>query len=270
MFGDTFDFDVQHQFSLGQRQDFVWGVGYRISQDVVTNTFTTAVTPNRFDLEIINAFLQDEITLIPKQLKVILGTKVSYNTFTDLEYQPNVRALWKFHPQHSVWGAVSRAVRLPSRFDRDGRLNVAAAPGVPTLVSVLGNESLQPEEVVAYELGYRAFPFEKVSVDVAAFYNVYRNLFTNETQTTFVETTPLPAHLLVSTKAGNQMNGNSYGIEVATQWQALSQWRLHMNYSWMRLELRPDGSSTDTLSPGKAGNNPRHQVKIRSVYDLPP
>lgn len=268
---DTFDLDVQHQFALGQRQEFVWGFGYRISQDVITNTFTTAVNPNRFDFEIINGFIQDEISIIPDQFRLILGTKVSYNTYTDLEFQPNVRVLWKFHPQHVVWGAVSRAVRLPSRFDRVGTLNVAAIPGgTPTLISVFGNGSLEPEEVVAYELGYRTVPLEKISVDIAAFFNVYRKLFTNEAQPfmPFV-TTPLPAHSLISTQTGNRLNGHTYGVEVATRWQASSRWDLRVNYTWVQLNLTADASNSDTLASKRAGDSAKHQFQIRSIYDLP-
>jgi iron complex outermembrane recepter protein len=266
---DTFDLDAHHQFDLGNRQQIVWGLGYRLSQDQITNSFTTAVNPNRFDLEILNAFVQDEISLIPNQLRVTLGTKVSYNTFTDLEFQPNVRALWKPHPSHTLWGAVSRAVRLPSRMDRAGRFNVAAFPGAPTLVSVLGNGSLESEEVVAYELGYRSFPLKDVSVDVAAFYNVYRKLLSNETQPTIFEMFPAPAHLRRSTATANRLNGNSYGIEIATRWQALPPWKIHVNYTWLRLELSPDSQGADTASANETGNSPRHQIQVRSLYDLP-
>ena len=72
-------------------------------------------TPPSVDDSLYTAFLQDEISLIPKRLTLTLGTKLQHNPYTGLEVQPNTRLLWAPREKTSVWGAVSRAVRLPSR-----------------------------------------------------------------------------------------------------------------------------------------------------------
>ena len=47
------------------------------------------------------------------------GTKVEHNDFSGVEIQPTGRISWQPTPSHSAWGAVSRAVRVPTRLERD-------------------------------------------------------------------------------------------------------------------------------------------------------
>ncbi len=268
---DTIDFDIHHNFSVGSSHDMQWGIGYRYSQDVIGNTFTIALDPKRFALQIFNGFIQDTITLIPEKLRIIAGTKVSSNSYSGLEYQPNGRVIWNLHSQHTLWGAVSRAVRLPSRIERDGRTNVAATSGIPfpTVVSLMNNDNFKPEEVLAYELGYRSVPLSTVSIDIATFYNVYRHLLTTESQTPLLEATPSPTHLVIPNQFQNRMNGNSYGVEIVSKWNVTQDWSLTGNYTWQRLRLRSDASSLNATASNATGNDPKHQFKIRSTYDLP-
>lgn len=268
---DTLDLDFQNKFQLGSSHDIVWGLGYRWSQDRIDNTFTVALDPDQFALKIFNGFVQDEITLVPNHLAVTVGTKASYNNYTKFEWQPNLRLLWKPHQQHTFWGAVSRAVRLPSRIEQDGRANVAAFSGMTgtSVVSLMNNSDFKSEEVLAYELGYRTVPISSVSIDIAGFYNVYRRLLSTETQPVFVETTPLPPHAVIPNRFDNRLNGNSYGVEVAGKWQPRQDWNLSLNYTWLRLRLKPDASSTNTTASNATGNNPKHQFQIRSTYNLP-
>jgi iron complex outermembrane recepter protein len=51
--------------------------------------------------------------------------------------------------------------------------------GVPALQSIVvleGNPDLEPEKVLSYELGYRAWPNKDFYLDIAAFYNDYDDL----------------------------------------------------------------------------------------------
>jgi iron complex outermembrane receptor protein len=53
---------------------------------------------------------------------VTLGAKVERNDFSGLELQPTGRVRFKINAKHSLWAAVSRAVRMPTRFDTDLRI----------------------------------------------------------------------------------------------------------------------------------------------------
>ena len=112
---DTFDFDFQHRFKFGERHDIVWGLGYRLNHDDIRNTFSLSFNPDDRYMSLYSGFVQDEITLIEDKLLLTVGSKISYNKFTDSEIQPNARLLWKLHERHSAWISLSRAVRTPSR-----------------------------------------------------------------------------------------------------------------------------------------------------------
>ncbi len=65
------------------------------------------------------------------------------------------------------------------------------------------------------------------------------------------------------------MHGESYGLELATNWNVSEIWKLSANYGWFRLRLHRSAISTDLQAEGSAGNNPRHQFDIRSYVKLP-
>jgi iron complex outermembrane receptor protein len=91
---DTFDIDLQHRFSLGPRNDLVWGAGYRLTATKVTPSFFAEAVPESRQFSIYNAFLQDDLTVVSDRLHLILGAKVEHNEFTGWELQPNGRLLW--------------------------------------------------------------------------------------------------------------------------------------------------------------------------------
>ena len=100
------------------------------------------------------------------------------NAYTGLEYQPSARLLWTPDPQHSAWGAISRAVRTPSRIEEQGVISLLPTPTdtLPIVPRVYGDPALVSEAVIAYELGFREQMTERFSWDIAAFYNVYDHL----------------------------------------------------------------------------------------------
>ena len=144
---DTYDVDVQHRFALGERQDFVWGLGYRLIEDDVGNTRALAFLPPRVSRQWFSAFGQDEIALVKDRLHLTLGTKIEHNDYTGLELQPSGRLAWKLSPRQTAWAAISRAVRTPSRIDRE-----LFAPASPPFL-LAGGPNFVSEELTA---DYRA------------------------------------------------------------------------------------------------------------------
>jgi iron complex outermembrane recepter protein len=63
-------------------------------------------------------FLQDELRL-GHTWSLILGSKLEHNDYTGYEVEPNVRLQWSVTPSQTLWSAISRAARTPSRVDRD-------------------------------------------------------------------------------------------------------------------------------------------------------
>ena len=138
---DTVDVDFQHRFQTLGQQEIIWGLGFRyIDDDTDAGTVMRLSPENRSD-KIYSVFFQDEISLIDEQLILTLGTKVEHNSYTGFEYQPSARLLWKPFDKQSLWGSVSRAVRVPSRMEQDAVLQrTLAAPGVG--VNIVGNDDI--------------------------------------------------------------------------------------------------------------------------------
>jgi len=247
----TYDLDFQHRLRFFERNEFIWGFGYRMLNDRVVNGPGIAFVPARLDESVYSAFLQDEVAL-HEDLHLTLGTKVEHNHYTGWEVEPSGRLSWVLTPRHSLWAAVSRAVRTPSRIDED--FEAFSPPGAPTPL-VLGNGQFISETLLAYELGYRAQLARKVSASISAYYNVYDHLRS--------VTPGLP--LLIQ----NNLTGETYGMEVSVAYQMLDWWRWSAGYDWLEEHLHIKPGTAD-LNLGRGENSdPEHQFSIRSSMDLP-
>ncbi len=274
---DTLDLDVQHQFSWGQQQDLIWGVEYRFTRDEFIDNAFIQLHPQSRSLHLFSAFVQDDITLIDNHLHVILGLKFEHNDHTGFEIQPTARLLWTPHRRHTVWAAISRAVRTPSRGDDDASTNQLILPprtpqnpgARPILVRFLGNRDFASEELIAYELGYRLRPIDRVSLDLAAFYNTYDDLRTVEPGQPFDDLTAMRPVVVSPLTLDNQLRGETYGVELALEWQLIEGWRANLAYTFLQLDFDLDRGSQSTTSADNASASPRHQVSLRSSLDLP-
>ena len=258
---DTFDIDFQHRFPIGERDDVVWGGGYRLTTDRVGNSPTISLVPDHRALNLFSAFVQDEIALLPERLRLTLGSKFEHNDFTGYEVQPSGRLMWSPHEQHMLWGSISRAVRTPSRAEDDVVLNQAAevAPGIFAPTTIRGSHSFDSEKLLAYEIGYRAQLHPKVTVDLAGFYNEYDDLRS-------LEHNPLnPTQIQI----GNKLFGETYGAEASATLALTSWWRLRPAYTFLEMQLHKRPGSTDTTSEQDEGKSPQHQFTLRSSMDLP-
>jgi iron complex outermembrane receptor protein len=269
---NTFDIDFQHHVAMGQRQDVVWGFGYRlVSHHTESNSSSSIqLNPQAKTVQLFSGFGQDEITLVKDRLRLILGVKLEHNYLSGLEAQPSVRLSWTPSRRQTVWAAASRAVRTPARVEQDIRVNVQAFPGpggLPIIVTAFGNTSPNSEVLHAYELGYRAQPHRKLAIDVATFYNVYDRLTSHELGLPFFETDPLP-HLVFPNYYGNLLRGETYGIEAALNLEITRRWKLRGSYSFLRVQLHRAATSNDTKSEGAEGDNPRHQFQLHSYLNL--
>ncbi len=274
---DTFDFDFQHRFSLGERHDLVWGVGFRYITDKINNSLSVSFDPSTRGREKYSAFVQDEISIIPDKLKFIVGTKFSKNDYSDYEIQPNARLLWHPREKQTVWASVSRAVRVPSRVDHDLEnlfldfIPPGTIPEIPinAFATGHGDNGVDSETVIAYELGYRIQPNDNISLDVAAFYNDYDNLRTTKAETPFFDTS-FPTHFLSVPLVGdNDMTGETFGIEVSARLQVLEWWRLQSAYSYIKMNLHPRSGAIGTNPDAAEGRTPRNQFSLNSSFDLP-
>jgi iron complex outermembrane recepter protein len=264
---DTFDAEFQHRFSPFARNDLLWGAGYRLTADEIDSSGSVAFDPEQRTVQLANAFVQDEIAVIEDLLSLTLGTKVEYNDYSHLEFLPNARALLAPSPHHSFWAAVSRAVRAPSRAENDVALLVPNGTAPPQFLQLDGDRGFESEDLLAFELGYRATPFESASIDVAAYYNVYDGLRSLEPRAAIVNF-PAPGLVTVPLVAENELDARGYGVELGGAWSVTDFWRLEAGYTLMILDIDQDDSA-DPTARGQEKDTPVHQVHGGSLVDLP-
>lgn len=257
---DTFDVDFQHSFRWGERQELIWGVNYRHYRDQFDPSELITLTPDSLSADLFSLFAQDQITL-SERWQLTVGARMERNDYTGWEFQPSVRLLWKPDERQRVWAAVSRAVRTPSRAEEDARINTVTVPpeitgSLPGIVATVGDRGFDSEKLTAYEIGYRTWLGRNFSLDVAAFYNDYDDLFTGVQGTPSLEVEPLPPHLVLPLHFRNLLSDDNYGAEIAVDWHPGQHWRLQLNYSY--LWSRPEERQW----------SPLNQVSLRSSWDL--
>lgn len=250
---DTGDIDLQHRFRWGERNQLVWGLGYRFTHDVVKNAPAVAFFPPVLDHDLFTAFAQDEISLL-KHLTFTLGTKLEHNDYTRWEVEPSARLAWTPTEGRTLWGAVSRAVRTPSRIDRD----LAEAPP-PNVLILKGGPDFKSETVIAYEAGGRAQLGSRVVASISAFYNDYD----------YVRSTSITPGTIIPLFFENNLKGETYGFELSANYQLLDWWRLHAGYDLLKEHLRVKSGQTDLSNARNETADPQQQFAVRSFMDLP-
>lgn len=269
---NTYDVDFQHSFKAGERQKWVWGLGYRyVDADLNDSRNNDGFTLSWLDphphMEVFSGFAQDEIAIVREKLALTLGSKLEHNNFTDYEVQPGARLLWTPTRRQSAWAAVSRAVRTPSFTEHEARfVSPPANPSRPPAVGIVANRDLEPEEVWAYELGYRVQPADQFTADAALFYNVHNDLRVNRANPELAATLPEP--LTVASQFDNGMSGETYGAELAATWQVAGWWRLYAAYTFLEMQLHRDADLAPSAE-ALEGQDPQQQVFAQSSFNLP-
>lgn len=250
---DTFDVDTQQQVIAG-RNDVLFGGTFRVSKGTDTGNAAFHFDPDSAVNTLGGFFVQDQLTLVPARLSLIVGSKFEGNNFTGLETQPSVRLRWTPSGRQTIWGAVSRAVRLPTRFDTDLRFTNPAT-GATTLS---GSPGFDSEKVAAYEIGYRA-EAPRASLDVAAYSNVYGDLRSEE----------FPTRAGQPILLENLMNARTWGTEISGTVLIVPRWRAHAGYTYLHEAFTFDPGSNDPTKGANEFNDPVHTFKLRSSADLP-
>jgi len=280
-FRDTVDLEFKHHLNPDGSHDIVWGLGFRWTKDDIDSTEYVSFNPDSRSDNLWNAFLQDDINLIPETFWITLGSKFEHNDYSGFEVQPSVRARYKPSERQTIWGAVSRAVRTPSRAEHDfaaylGReyANIQLLPPpfpsstIPVDAYLYGTDEFDSEELVAYELGYRWQASDDLSFDLATFYNVYDNIRTIDSGTPYI-TPSLPPGVIFPTYVGNGLEGNTYGFELQGTWQATDTLKITAAYSLIDFDLEYKDPALKGDSISEEELTPQQQFQIRSYLDLP-
>lgn len=256
----TTDVEFQHRLELGERHEILWGAGYRLSENENISKGIFRVEPEASEDERISLFIQDQMHVWDK-VSLTLGSKFEHNDFSGFEVQPSARVLWDMADRQKVWAAVSRAVRVPTRYERDVSIDAGAGPE-GSLIRLVGNPDFEPEETIAYELGYRWLALDELSLDIALFHNRYDDLSSVELGEAYVE----DGQTILPVTAMNLNDGRSKGLEALITYKPRDNWRLRTSYTYVDMDIDKQGLDLN-FEELIEGSTPRHQLSITSALD---
>jgi iron complex outermembrane receptor protein len=265
---NTIDFSLENHLKIGTRHDLVWGLGYRHTSDRITQGPLTFNPPRRID-NLYSGFLQDEIRLT-NWLALTLGAKIEHNPYTGFENEPSAQLIFTPSPRHTLWASAGRAVRQTSRLETHlvaSILNYPLPTGGFGELRVAGNPNSKAERLSAFEGGYRVAAGYKLSLDLSAFSNHYRNLQTRETLVPFFVLTPTP-HVVIPVIYDYKAHASSFGGEVIAKWTPTDRLRLTAGYALLRIRVGLAPTSNDVTETRIAGSSPRHRVEVGTFYNL--
>jgi iron complex outermembrane recepter protein len=245
---DILDIDLQYAIA-GDQHHVLWGAGYRHGRDEIRPGFVTVFVPDSRSLDWGNLFIQDEIQLT-ERVGATVGLKLESNDYTGVEVLPTLRLDFQPTQDFLIWGAASRAVRAPARYDTDVRF-----PGFPPYL-VIGGPDFRSEVANVIELGLRSQPVETFSYSVTTFVHLWDRLRSG---------TAIPVEL------ENKIEGEIWGIEAWADWRATDFWVLSVGGTWMEEDLELESDSTDPVGVDNETlrNDADYQWMARSRVDLP-
>ena len=277
---DTVDFDLQYRLTPRARHELLLGIGYRyVDDDVDTYYPADALYYARFrpasqKRSLYTGFLQDRLSFAGKRGELTLGTKVEHNEFTGTEWQPSLRLLWKLDRKTSLWGAVTRSVRIPSRLELEGDANLRPGPVPPAgtimVPRLTGNKNLDSEKVYTYELGCKSQPVDSLFLDVTAFYSRYHDLVSGFTpRPPFPESSDSVNYMVMPMVIGNHYDAETFGLEVNGNWSVCDWWRLTGNFAWFDYDFENRNGIYDPRNEFQEDNESKYQASLVSYMDLP-
>jgi iron complex outermembrane receptor protein len=277
---DTADLDFQHRLNVISGVEILYGLGYRYTRsntagkETIPGIYSYAMNPRISENDLFSGFFQGRLKFADEKGELTLGTKLEHNDFTGFEWQPSARILWSVNTNHSLWAAISRSVRTPSRIEHDADVNIGLMVpprnGLMTFVRLMGNDNVDSEQVYSYEAGYRGRMSENLFMDLTIYYNKYYDLIAGvPTGTLFPEVSSSGGRLVFPVLVANSRDAETYGAELSCSWSVADWWRLTGGYTWFHLTTLDIGSSLDARQGFNEDENANQFFSLVSYMDLP-
>ncbi|HEY2070646.1 MAG TPA: TonB-dependent receptor [Rhizomicrobium sp.] len=243
----TYDIQAQHTTSFGWNDVFIWGGEYRVWDEAFYSLVPFTFAKPRTTISLGSLFGQDELP-IASDLKLTVGLKAEDNSYSGLDLLPNIRLAWQ-QSQHTLfWASVSRAVRTPSKIDRE-----LEDPGL-----LLPSPEFRSEKLTAYEAGYRGDFSDQISLSASLFFNHYNDLRSDD----LVNGVTLPIML------ENGIAGNTYGVEIWGDYKVTDWWKLSAGFNWLHKDLHVKPGHNDISLGQSEGQDPAWQAQLRSQMNI--
>lgn len=250
----TIEVEGTTHFSLGDSHELVLGASYRHTCDEIDSPDQNLLgfLPHKRADETYDVFIQDQIELIENRVRLTAGVKAEKNNYSGIEVQPTLRLAYTPSSGTTLWGAVSKAVRIPTRLD-ENILIFAPSPAPAGTVIIAGSPNFDSEKLVALEFGFRQRYSDDLTLDVALYRNTYDEL-------RGLDFSVFPAEV------SNEGEGDSSGVEVSIQWNYSDAWVHRVSYAYQHIDYHAKRGSTDTSIKTDNRNDPRHQGMLHSSW----
>ncbi|MCC2634467.1 MAG: hypothetical protein K0S48_2353, partial [Ramlibacter sp.] len=243
---EMIDLQFSHDAPVPAGQQLLWGAGYRTGTDDNETSALVRFSPSERRLTWANLFAQHQVRVDRWQLTT--GLKAEHNSYTGVEWLPNLRLAYEHAGNASTWAAASRTVRAPARLDRDFFF-----PADPPFV-IAGGADFQSEVANVLEIGHRGQAGRDLSYSFTAFHQQYEGL---------------RAGIGTPSVVSNRIDGWSRGVEAWGQWQPHPRARLGAGLTTLRKKLHFASGPEDPVSIPNLGNDPEYQWQLRAQFDLP-
>ena len=299
MGGSKTDVDVDFQQRRIQgAHDFIWGLNLRYTSDNLLLPATPYLLLDGKSQRLnYSAFVHDEISLLPERFKLIVGSKFEKDGLTGFNIQPNVRALYTPGQNEAYWGALSRSVRSSRRTESLATLDISAQDAANlnpmtglnlpanmltavTQVSPRTNASLQAEQALSLEGGWRKQFSNFLSVDTSLFLTDYSHLRGGRMLSNPISGLPealgcaavYGPGVCYFTLAGYNTNldkARSWGGEFSVEWHPQTWWKVQSAYSYLRVKGEYSGDPLGDIQVKAFENSaPRHQFSLQNNFSL--
>lgn len=226
--------DIDYQMNtLIKNTQFDWGINYRYTDVFIEESdyFSNISNVNHYDH--FGGFVQFQFNLVPDKFKLIVGNRSERNSFTGWEHQPMVRFLWTPASRHSIWGAVSQGVRIPSFLEYNNMARIHSAYGIRT--DIVGSNDIDAEKSVSKELGYR-YSLSDVEVDVSLFHTKARNVLV-------IEPNVNDTFTYITYNFLSEGELTTYGGEATVHWRPYQRLSTELGYSFTSYQYDlPEGT----------------------------
>lgn len=247
---ETADVFFEGEFNR-ERYGATLGVRAKTSRDSFADRPALSFDPSSRTLGYYSVYAHTRVALATAW-QLTAAAAVEHNSYTGAEFQPTLRLVYQ--PASASWMAWiggSRAVRTPSRIDRD-----IVAPGPAPITVLRGSDTFRSETLDALEAGWRWHRGPGVALSVNGFLNRYRHLRSLE-----------PATFPVLFRNDNLLAADTAGLEASASVRLSPTWRVIASGRMLAKDmyLLPESRSPN---PGRyQGNDARRLATLQVSWD---
>jgi iron complex outermembrane receptor protein len=246
---NTFDVELQRELAWGSH-DFLLGGNTRL-----LSTSSPVVLGARESDALYALFAQDEYA-INDALTSVVSLRADRIPNSGTQLSPRASLIAKLGETDRLRFSFARSFRTPTQIETDSSLAIQGfIPFPATLVSVQGNQDLDPVWVTSYEVGYRTLPHPRASASLDVFYSVIED---------FKEFTVLSAGPPTVLSWLNRGRTQTYGAELALEFKLYDRLSGFSSYTFQSA----DGPNEGALPRHRAALGLRGRLLPRLRYAL--